>query len=108
MSQCAGGSTSVQLAEHLPDLEPHGAGGGAGGLGQRTQMPHVASQKPSFMLSRSGHLPSAACAAHVLNSQCFGGGTSGPHVAEHLVAQGGGGGGGGGAHRKQILHVCSQ
>ena len=42
------------------------------------------------------HLPLAACAAHVLNSQCFGGGTSGPHVAEHSDLQGGGAAGGSG------------
>ena len=107
MSQCAGGSTSVQLSEHLPDLELHGAGGGAGGGGHAVQMPQVASQMPSPMLSRSGHRPSASCSAQVGSLQCFGGSTS-TQWSEHLVAHGGGGGGGGGAQRKQILHVCSQ
>ena len=42
------------------------------------------------------HFPLAACASHVLNSQCLGGCTSGPHVAEHSDLHGGGAAGGSG------------
>jgi hypothetical protein len=73
MPQCDGGCTSPQRGEHGSS---EGAGGGreekrtrvgaivgamvtgsTGRASQATQMPHVDSQKPSFRLQRSGHLP---------------------------------------------------
>ena len=101
--QCEGGCTSAR-SEHSGFL--HGAllgGGGGAAVGaavgalvgamvgatvgalvgwHAVQMPQVASQMPSFMLSRSGHRPSASCSAQVGSFQCEGGCTS-THSSEH-------------------------